>query len=284
MRSEVREEASITVVRDTEPFEILRARYVRQQFAPHSHDSLALGVIEQGRSRMLWRGAERLLRAGDVVVIAPGEVHTGGPADDAGWQYRMLYVPTSLVADAAGGEDRAPAAPRFDACVVHDPLLAARLVALHRVLESGDALHGPVMLREAIATLVRQHAAHVPAPAREDHAPAAVRLVCEYLREHYAEPIALAQLAGLVGLSACHLIRVFRRATGLPPYMYLEQVRIEHARAMLRTGMAPSHVAYFTGFSDQSHLTRRFKRVVGVTPGRYARCHAVIGDGARLVA
>ena len=76
-----------------------------------------------------------------------------------------------------------------------------------------------------------------------------------------------------------------RRAYGLPPYMYLEQLRIERARVLLRAGTPTSHVAYETGFSDQSHLTRRFKRVVGVPPGQYARSHVGVAvAGTRKVA
>ena len=81
-----REEAVISVVRDAEPFEILRARYVRQQFAPHMHETLAVGVVEAGRCRMRWRDEDVRLRAGSLVVVAPGEVHTGGPDGDDGWR------------------------------------------------------------------------------------------------------------------------------------------------------------------------------------------------------
>jgi AraC-like DNA-binding protein len=76
-------------------------------------------------------------------------------------------------------------------------------------------------------------------------------------------------------LSTFHLIRVFRAAFGLPPYKYLEQVRIQQARRLIRHGLPLMHVVHATGFSDQSHLTRYFKRVVGVTPGSYARA---VGD------
>jgi AraC-like DNA-binding protein len=72
-------------------------------------------------------------------------------------------------------------------------------------------------------------------------------------------------------LSPYHVIRIFRKATGLPPYTYFEQLRIERAIDLLRRGVPISDVAVMTGFSDQSHLTRRFKRVVGVPPGKYAR-------------
>jgi AraC-like DNA-binding protein len=89
--------------------------------------------------------------------------------------------------------------------------------------------------------------------------------------------VTIDELAREAGLSAFHLIRVFRASFGLPPYRYLELVRIRHARRLIRRGWPLAQVVHATGFSDQSHLTRHFKRVVGVTPGGYAR--AVVGEG-----
>jgi AraC-like DNA-binding protein len=67
------------------------------------------------------------------------------------------------------------------------------------------------------------------------------------------------------------VLRAFRAETGLPPHAYLNQVRVRQARALLASGMAPAQVAATTGFADQAHLTRHFKRVVGVPPGAYQR-------------
>ena len=70
-------------------------------------------------------------------------------------------------------------------------------------------------------------------------------------------------------LSPFHLHRVFRRATGLPPHSYLLMIRVNQARELLRRGLSPAEVALHTGFFDQSHLTRHFHRLVGVTPARF---------------
>jgi len=75
--------------------------------------------------------------------------------------------------------------------------------------------------------------------------------------------------ARVAGLSPCHLNRVFRRALGLPPHAFQTQLRVVRAGALLRRGWPLAAVAAETGFADQSHLTRRFKTVVGVTPGAY---------------
>jgi AraC-like DNA-binding protein len=98
----------------------------------------------------------------------------------------------------------------------------------------------------------------------------AVKRVQDYLTAHYADNIALEQLAAIAELSPFHLIRVFRRQVGLPPHAYLTQVRLKEAKILLALGLPIAQVALLTGFVDQSHLTKHFKRTVGVTPGQYA--------------
>ena len=99
----------------------------------------------------------------------------------------------------------------------------------------------------------------------------AVRQVREYIETYYAENISLQQLAKLVNLNQFHLADVFCKEVGLPPHAYLNQVRIQRAKQLILSGESIAQVAHDTGFVDQSHLTRRFKRIVGCTPGRLLR-------------
>ena len=91
----------------------------------------------------------------------------------------------------------------------------------------------------------------------------------QYLLERLGETVRLTEVAEAVGLSPYYFLRTFRHATGMPPHAYLNQMRLERARALLRDGESPAQVAAALGFVDQSHLIRRFKSAFGVTPGRY---------------
>jgi AraC family transcriptional regulator len=86
-----------------------------------------------------------------------------------------------------------------------------------------------------------------------------------FLEEHHAEPVTLSQLAGEVGLSPFHLVRVFQRAVGAPPHVYLESVRIRRAQELIAGGAPLGDVAYAVGYSSQSHFTTRFRQIIGVT-------------------
>jgi AraC-like DNA-binding protein len=78
----------------------------------------------------------------------------------------------------------------------------------------------------------------------------------------------------VASLSRFELIRRFRADTGMTPHAFQVNLRIARARALLAAGVTPAAVAADCGFADQSHLTRTFKRAVGVSPGRYARAVA----------
>lgn len=102
----------------------------------------------------------------------------------------------------------------------------------------------------------------------------AIRRALQYLHAVQDRPIRLADIAREAGLSTFHFSRLFQQATGFSPVRYLERLRIERAKSLLRGGtMGIAEVAYEVGFADQSHFTRRFRQAEGVTPGEYLREH-----------
>ena len=76
-------------------------------------------------------------------------------------------------------------------------------------------------------------------------------------------------MASDLGLSRYQLLRAFRTTMGIPPYAWLAQYRVKRARGLLASGLRPAEVATLVGFADQAHLTRWFRRVMGVTPAAY---------------
>ena len=111
-----------------------------------------------------------------------------------------------------------------------------------------------------------------PAPphAQGGLSPGAMRRIREYVEAHLGESMDLATLATVAGLSIHHFARGFKQSTGLTPHHYLTRKRVERAQDMLaHTALSLSEVAYAVGFSDQSHLARHFRQMLGVTPGQF---------------
>lgn len=100
---------------------------------------------------------------------------------------------------------------------------------------------------------------------------AMVRRAVEHIEGRLAETVTLDDLAAHAGRSKYHLLRTFSREVGMPPHAYQTRARVLRARDLLESGVPPARAALETGFADQSHLTRHFKRLLGTTPGRYAR-------------
>jgi AraC family transcriptional regulator len=99
----------------------------------------------------------------------------------------------------------------------------------------------------------------------------ALLAVEEYIHAHLDQNIALADLADVAQLSEFHFARLFKQTTGLPPYQFVIHQRVERAKRLIAAGrLSLAQIAIDVGFSDQSQLNRHFKRLVGVTPRRFA--------------
>ena len=264
--------ASMARHQDLPGIETLSARYLRQNFRPHAHDEYILGVIDAGTHAVWCRGEMHLAPAGTVVTMRPGDIHHGGAADDRGWHQRMVYLSepalAELLADVADGSG--PAVLDFAAAFHARPSLARQLSALHRVLHGGEALARDQAL-DALLRAVLAQLAPADLPALRPGPSGRIADAVEYLAAHAEDNVPLARLADIAGLRRRQTIEAFRRQTGLPPHAWQIQQRIARARRLLAQGMPPAEVAAATGFADQSHLTRHFRAILGVTPGVYAR-------------
>jgi AraC family transcriptional regulator len=98
------------------------------------------------------------------------------------------------------------------------------------------------------------------------------RKAVAYIEEHLAEPISLAALGQLVGLSSCYFCRAFRQSFGMPPQRYQLSQRIERAKALLaRHAASVTDVSHTVGYNDTSAFCTAFRRVTGLTPSAYRR-------------
>jgi len=199
-------------------------------------------------------------------------LHTGRATSRVGWIYRNLYIETNLMTTLLRSLDwRKPLDVRFKSPLVKDTVLASRLARIFASLtESSSLLQNESMLLSVVARLATDHL--VPGASLRDavREHAAVRRIMDWLDAHSEQNVSVHSLADAAGLSPYYLVRVFHKHVGMPPHKYQTMVRVHRARKLLWSGAAISEVAYRTGFCDQSHLNRCFKRTLGVTPGKYA--------------
>lgn len=100
-----------------------------------------------------------------------------------------------------------------------------------------------------------------------------IRRALGHIERHFTDAIYLEDLAALAGLSVCRFVTVFRQQVGLTPHRFICHRRIGYAKRLLRDGVPMALAASEAGFFDQSHFSRHFKNICGITPGRYLREH-----------
>jgi AraC-like DNA-binding protein len=238
-------------------------------FPRHSHDFFTIGVFARGNGRLIYRGGTWPADEGAVLAVSPEEVHIAEPRRDRGWTYCAMYPTVELIGHAVGPAANAGPA-YFSAPVFHDGALALELLDVQRLLRGpSPELAAEERLLDVLRRLVARHAETRSVQSRASTPSRAVAVAREYLHAHYSKSVKLVELATVCDTSPFHLVRSFRDTVGMPPHAYLTQVRSNHARDMLLRGVPVSTAAYRCGFADQSHLTRTFKRIFGVTPGAY---------------
>ncbi|VVE62524.1 AraC family transcriptional regulator [Pandoraea pnomenusa] len=259
--------------------DMVTAEYNDHTFAPHWHDAYTFACIVEGAERYAYRGGEHVADAGSVAIIHPGEVHTGSRETDFGWRYRVFYLPVDFVQGVQrqltdplpGLAACADALPWFGDDVVRDVQVMQRLLAAHRLLQTGaDPLLAQSVLIDAVSMMLVRHAqARIPeTPTHRDSV--RVETMKARLSADLTEPMSLTSLAEAVDLSPFHAARLFSRETGLAPHAWRNQLRLARALPALRAGVSATDVALAQGFSDLSHFTRYFRRAFGVSPGKWS--------------
>ncbi len=144
----------------------------------------------------------------------------------------------------------------------------------HELSGPAGAAQAAEGLARAIAVLLLREFDHIRSPKPEPAVPpVAVLKVVQFMRHRLTESLALEELAEVAGLSPFHFARQFKAATGHPPHDYLIRLRVDRAQELIRQHhheWTLAAIANECGFSDQSHMARHFKRVLGVSPGEYA--------------
>ncbi|MFF8428245.1 AraC family transcriptional regulator [Streptomyces sp. NPDC016566] len=248
------------------PLDLLTANFHQHTYAPHAHDEYTIGVCVGGSEVIDYRGGHIRTGPGTIVVLEPDEMHTGGPGTPTdGYAYRALYAEPSLLADGTLGT-----LPHFREPLLEDPELARALRVTHTELSTcPDPLEVESRLPWLLTALSQRHSTARQIP---QHIPGATTLaltVRDRLADELTAPPSLSHLAADLGLSRYQLLRAFRTTMGVPPYAWLAQYRVTRARTLLEAGLRPAEVAGLVGFADQAHLTRWFRRVLGVTPAAY---------------
>jgi AraC-like DNA-binding protein len=241
--------------------EVFHARFTEYAYPMHVHEAWTLLIVDTGAVRYDLDRHEHGTPHDTVSLLPPHVPHNGSPVTEEGFRKRVLYLDATYLGDEFIGA----AVDRPD---LRDPLLRRRVGQVHGALaRPGEELEAESRLT-FVGERLRDHLRGESGTARPAD-PVLARRLRELLDERVVEGVGLREAAGLVGAHPAHLVRAFSTAYGIAPHQYLTSLRVGRARRLLLEGRSPSEVAVATGFYDQSHLTRHFRKLVGVPPGSY---------------
>jgi AraC-like DNA-binding protein len=226
----------------------------------------------QGAPRGRWcsRGKERIVSAGCVQLMEPGEAHrTTAVAEPASF-FVTWWRPEVL--QRAALELGISRQIHWKSAQLEAGALSERFADLAQQLSQGaDSLASQEAYAEATSGLLRSAADSTPNREPTGRFHPGVRRAIELLRQRFREAVSLEELAKEARLTKFHFSRCFREATGFPPHQYQKLLRVHEARRLLEQGCSVEEAGATAGFADAPHLSRAFREWLGVPPGAWAR-------------
>lgn len=258
----------VSIWRNEQLFDIdfIGYRLHNHHFSRHFHDHYVIEMVTSGTDSFYCNGTNYIAETNELVCINPGEVHTGNTIGNTGLSYYSLCPRKEKLSEIANLLDISlPRDFHFEQTVTDRPLFATRMKALFNSFhQPGNNLEQEELFIDCMKELLqpRATATEIISSPGEPR----VKQVKEYIHAHFKKDISLQQLSSLVSLNPYHLIRLFKRNTGLSPYDYLLVTRTEYGKQLLRKGYAVKDAAIGSGFYDTSHFNRSFRKYAGVSP------------------
>jgi AraC-like DNA-binding protein len=239
--------------------EVLHARFGDHAYPMHAHDTWTLLLVDDGAVRYDLDRHERGAFGELVTLLPPRVPHNGTAANAHGFRKRVLYLEPAQLPDRLVGAS-------VDTPALIDPGLHQMISTVHRLLRApGDEPAADDLLAVALERLRAHLSAHpIPPPH-----PGAARLLRDLLESHIVTGLPLRTAADRLHFAPAHLVRSFRREFGMTPHQYVISRRVDLARRLIISGHDLPAVAVRSGFYDQPHLIRHFKRILGATPTHF---------------
>ena len=239
------------------------------EFKPHIHNKYVVWLNTGCGEHYTIKGSKGILGTGEVSVFEPGLVHSNHPTSAARRCLRSFYIDPEFFHNLSEQTGTKPQSNYFIRHCFKDPKFWGRLARVHnRMLKGSKDLSIDIEVLDAFSGFLIRHSDQNP-KLKSDSCDKRVKKIINYYHAHYDADIRLQDLAQIAECTEFHLIRLFKQHTGLSPHVLLVQIRLENARHRLENGESIAQAAIGSGFSDQSHLTRKFKLRYGLTPRKY---------------
>lgn len=241
----------------------------------HFHDEFQIGFSAEGYLENIRRGAREVIAPDRLYFIQPGETHAENALTEDNLELHFVFISQQLMNDIADeSANRKQSGVSFANFMIENKFLNKLLLDKFKLLisslENGRSkLEQTGNLFDFVEVAASKFFGEVVETRKKGGEKRLVKVVKEYLSENLSENISLDTLSQKTHTSKFHLLRQFKRETGLTIHRYLVQLRICRAKEFLKSGKSISQTAFELGFNDQAHFSKCFKRFTSQTPGQF---------------
>lgn len=252
---------------------LLDAQMFDFEYKKHSHEEYAIGVTKKGVQSFTCNGSSYNSSQNGIITFNPIDVHDGHSGLETGLKYEMLYVDYDLMNHLAkeicGGKFNTV----YFNTIRYDSLVMNKLLDFFSEIKNktNTKLDLESKFYDTMTSLLLRHGKFSKNPISFHKDNSIAGKACRFMRENAELNISLDDIASEVSLSPYHFSRLFKKSTSLSPHSYLNQCRVEIVKNRIKTDTSLSELALEAGFSDQSHMNRRFKEIYGLTPGQFKK-------------
>ncbi len=241
----------------------------------HFHDEFQIGFSAEGYLENIRRGAKEIIAPNRLYFIQPGEIHAENAIIKEALHLHFVFINQRLMDEiTAESANRKHIDVSFTNFLIENKflnkLLLDKFKTLVSSLENGRSkLEQTGNLFDFIECAASKSIGEAVETRKNVVEKKLVKVVKEYLSENLSENVSLDTLSQETHTSKFHLLRQFKRETGLTIHRYLIQLRICQAKEFLKSGKSISQTAFELGFNDQAHFSKCFKRFTSQTPGQF---------------
>lgn len=236
-------------------------------YKAHFHNEISIGLIENGSTQTEINGNTYELHEKTFLIIPPDLAHKCTPYNYKNWNFRMLYLTKEWFKSAFSiqGADL-----KFDYMKIGEDMFLDIIKLTDKFESETINIENETKLVNYISLLINNSS--LQDSLCQNTNIKKINGIKEYIDNNYLKNIMLNNLSERAQISKYYLIRKFNEYYGLSPHQYITNLRINHAKKLLKNNMEFADVAVDSGFYDQSHFIKCFKEYTGVTPMNYKSC------------
>lgn len=240
---------------------VLSASMTEFKYKKHAHEEYAIGVTLRGIQHYTLDGTLQLSHQNGIMFFNPEQAHDGMAHDHAGLDYVMLYIKPQLLLEVMGQKDIV----RFSHPIMYNPVLQEHILNLTHAVLKGEE---DAICSELLISFTDQlKEINLSNDCKKDHT--LIKKAKEMIHANLEQVLKLEEICTTLHLSKFQFIRLFKTHTGISPYQYFLNSKIEYAKQLIEQNQDIYAAVAICGFVDLTHLNKHFKRVYGITAFEY---------------